>query len=239
MAEAGGDNEGEDTAEARPSSGPAPPLPFGFPLSLVKKIACMDPDVDRMAGDAVKVLAKATALFVELLATKAYSQATALKRKNFKFSDIETVAKKDRRLGDMGLPEMFEKDAAFEGVRNKIAEEAQNKLADGGGGGRGRKKAGATAEGGEEGDKKKQKKEKPLTAFFGAKPVATENENEEEEIEEEEEEDNEEEAVVPMAEALDEEQEDAEVEEQEGEEQSDAEKEAEGPVIVEEEDDQS
>lgn len=223
-AEAGGDN-GEDTAEAGPSSGPAPPLPFGFPLSLVKKIACMDPDVDRMAGDAVKVLSKATALFVELLATKALTQATALKRKNFKFSDIETVAKKDRRLVDMSLPEMFEKDAAFEEVRLKIAEEAQNKLA-GGGGGRGRKKAGAAAEDGEEGEKKKQKKEKPLTAFFGARPEANENEN----GEEEEKNETEEEAAVPMAEELEEEQMDAEIEEEDEIEEIDAENEADGAV---------
>jgi histone H3/H4 len=238
----GGDNEGEDAAEAGPSSGPTPPLPFGFPLSLVKKIACMDPDVDRMAGDAVKVLSKATALFVELLATKSYTLATTLKRKNFKYSDIEAVAKKDRRLGDMGLAEMFEKDAAFEEVRTKIAEEAQNKLA-GGSSGRGRKKAVTTEEGGEGGgEKKKQRKEKPLTAFFGAKPAAG-NENNEEEVQVAEDEEEEEEAAVPMAEELEEEQVGAEDEEEEEEEDAEAEEEADDPLeededAIEEEDEE-
>ena len=156
-AAAGGNGgEGDEEGGAGPNSAPAL-TPFVFPTSLIKKIACMDPDVDRMAADATRALSKATALFVELLATKALNHATHLKRKNFKFSDIEAVGKKDRRMVDMGLPEMFEKDKAFEEVRNRVAQEGQSRKIG--------KKAGAE---GADGEEQQQKKMRPLTDFFKA-----------------------------------------------------------------------
>ena len=42
-----------DMAEALPAAAEAPCLnqnPFGFPLSLVNRIMCMDPDVTRISG---------------------------------------------------------------------------------------------------------------------------------------------------------------------------------------------
>lgn len=174
-AAAGDGEEGEEEAAAGTSGGP-PPQPFGFPLSLIKKIATMDPDVDRIAADATKALSKATALFVELLATKAINHATQLKRKNFKFSDIEAVAKRDRRMVDMGLPELFEKDKAFEEVRTKAAEEGQPKRG-------GRKAAG---EGGD-GEEQQKKKMRPLTDFFKGGGAGGEGANEVERDEEDEE----------------------------------------------------
>lgn len=147
--------------------------PFGFPLSLVKKLACLDPEVDRIASDAVKMLSAATSLFIELLASKSLAHAENNKRKNFKFSDVEAIAKKDRRLVDMGLGEMLAHDSIFEQVRSK--EDGQD---DGGGGGK-RKKKVEEEEGEEEGTegagKKKQrtKEMKPLTDFFTATTATT------------------------------------------------------------------
>lgn len=169
----------EEGAAAPSSSGPAPP-PFGLPTSLVKKIATMDPEVDRMGADAVRAVAKATALFVQALAAKALATAAGQKRKNFKFSDIEMAAKRDRRLVDVGLPELFGKDAAFAEVRARAAEEEERKA-------RGGKKGAAEAEGeggGAEGGPPRKKQARPLTDFFGGAAAAKDADSEEAPMEE-------------------------------------------------------
>ena len=51
--EEAGCSQQEDKAEALPAATEAPchnQNPFGFPLSLVKRIMCMDPDVTRISG---------------------------------------------------------------------------------------------------------------------------------------------------------------------------------------------
>ena len=154
----GGDVEavpGEDGAhEAAGGNAPRPP-PFGLPTSLVKKICHMDPDVDRISADGARALAKATSLFVEMLACKACDHARQLKRKNFKFADIEAVAQRDRRTGDMGLPQLLAEDAAFAEVHDKerAGEENQEGKA-------GKRPASEVAQ------EEAAKNTRPLTSFF-------------------------------------------------------------------------
>jgi hypothetical protein len=120
----------------------------------------MDPDVDRLSADGVRALAKATSLFLGLLAAKSLDHARGLKRKNFKFSDIEAVARRDRRMGDMGLAELLADDAAFAEVHERAAGGGEDAAA---APGVPRK---ATAQ------EEAAKKTRPLTAFFGAKAPA-------------------------------------------------------------------
>lgn len=117
----------------------------------------MDPEVDRMGADAVRALSKATALFIESLAAKSLAHAQQSKRKNFKFADIEAVAKRDRRLNDMGLADFFKNDRAFEGV-HAARQDAEN---EGKAGGRGRPKKDGAAQ-----EEEAQKAMRPLTDFF-------------------------------------------------------------------------
>lgn len=114
-AEAGGSQqggEGEEAAGPPPAAG-APPPPFGLPTSLVKKIMVMDGDVGRVSADGLRAVAKATELFLQLFAAKAYAHAKAAKRKNIKFCDLAAVAGRDRRLVDMGLGDLLERDPVF------------------------------------------------------------------------------------------------------------------------------
>ena len=148
----GGAQEGAEQAEASTSSA----LPFGFPTSLVRKIALVDGDVQRIGADAVRALAKATELFVELLALKAAEVARSGKRKNFKFQDIVAAAKRDRRLLDMGLPDVLEKDPVFAEVHGRAEDENQLREAN-------QRKAA---------DKEQQKGLQQITSFFSAAPTA-------------------------------------------------------------------
>ena len=84
-----------------------------LPLSMVKKLACRDEEVKRVSGDAVRMIAEATGMFLGVLASKSLSHAVSQKRKNFKFSDIEHVSRKDRRMVDMGLHMSFENEEPF------------------------------------------------------------------------------------------------------------------------------
>ena len=129
--------------------------PFGLPTGLVKRLAMMDPEVLRIKAEGTQVLAKSTQLFLELLAKKAYLHAVGQKRKNFKFSDIVSVSKRDRRFIDMGLGDFFENDGAFADVHERILEEANSR-------------AGAKRDGFNKnvGIKKDAENTKPLTSFF-------------------------------------------------------------------------
>jgi len=157
--------DGGECNAAKPSGGPPPLPPFDLPTSLVKKIACMDSEVDRMTADAVRAMAKATSLFIGLLATKAYTHAAHLKRKNFKFSDIEAVASKDRRMGDMGLPQTLREDAVFQEVHGRADAENQNRTAN-----KNKRDAIKTGEG--DGEEVKEKI-RPLTDFFATSGATT------------------------------------------------------------------
>ena len=90
----------------------------GLPLTSVKRIMCTDEDVARVSGDCVKSMAKATEMFLELLASRGYAQAKRHKRSTIKFCDIHLASIADKRLVDMGLKDMFELEALFAGARS-------------------------------------------------------------------------------------------------------------------------
>lgn len=105
-----GDDEQQD-GEADAGNGLPP---FGFPLGSIKKIMLLDRDVSRISADAVRASAKATELFVHLLAVKAHGIAKRAKRRTLKLSDIEFLAKSDRRLVDMGLRQVLHSTASLQ-----------------------------------------------------------------------------------------------------------------------------
>ncbi len=90
----------------------------GLPLTSVKRIMCTDEDVARVSGDCVKSMAKATEMFLELLASRGYAQAKRHKRSIIKFCDIHLASIADKRLVDMGLKDMFELEALFASARS-------------------------------------------------------------------------------------------------------------------------
>ena len=108
-------------AQHEPQAGGSAPPPFGLPTSLVKKIITMDSDVQRISADGVRSIAKATDLFLQLLAAKSFREAAQHKRKNLQFKDMEAVAARDRRMKEMGLPEFFASDACFAEVRARLS----------------------------------------------------------------------------------------------------------------------
>lgn len=93
--------------------------PSILPLSLVKRLATRDEEVGRISGDAVKCIAEATGQFLGVLAGTSYMKAIGNKRKNFKYSDIDDVARKDKRLVDMGLPASFDSMDEFKDIVEK------------------------------------------------------------------------------------------------------------------------
>lgn len=103
----------EEASQQHEAQGGGSAPPFGLPTSLVKRIITVDPDVQRISADGVRSIAKATELFLQLLAAQSFRQAALLKRKNLKFQDIQTVAGKDRRLTDLGLNEFLATDSVF------------------------------------------------------------------------------------------------------------------------------
>lgn len=153
---------GEDDRSGVPQQGAAeeggsgrPSLPpFGLPTSLVKKLAVMDPEVRRIKAEGSQALAKATQLFLELLAQSAYEHAVGQKRKNFKFLDILAVSKRDVRLLDMGLPGFLEQDAVFAEIHERLQAEAEARTAK------------RPALGTRDGKAKDAENTRPLTTFF-------------------------------------------------------------------------
>ena len=89
----------------------------GLPLTSVKRIMCLDGDVARVSADAVKGMAKAAELFLELLATKAIAQTKHHKRSTIKFCDMQQAIMADKRFNEMGLKSMFLTDALFADAR--------------------------------------------------------------------------------------------------------------------------
>lgn len=79
---AGTENEQRAEQEANPN-------PFGFPLSLVKRVMCLDPEVVRVSGDGLKAVAKAAELMLADIAAKACSAAQGQKRRTIKLGDVE------------------------------------------------------------------------------------------------------------------------------------------------------
>lgn len=114
-AEAEGDSGTQAEAEKiLPDNAEVP----GLPLTSIKRIMCLDEDVARVSADAVKGMAKAAELFLELLATKAIAQAKHHKRSTIKFCDMHQAVMADKRLTEMGLKNMLLSDALFAEARN-------------------------------------------------------------------------------------------------------------------------
>lgn len=105
----------------------------GLPLTSIKRIMCTDEDVARISGDCVKAVAKATEMFIQLLAIRAHSQAKQHKRSTIKFCDIHHAAVADKRMVEMGLKDMFAHEALFadarEGKENMTAAKKNCKVA--------------------------------------------------------------------------------------------------------------
>ena len=113
-AEAAGDCGSQaETDKTDPDNAEVP----GLPLTSIKRIMCIDDDVARVSGDAVKGMAKAAELFLELLATKASAQAKRHKRSTIKFCDMHQAIIADKRLTEMGLKDMFLTDVLFADAR--------------------------------------------------------------------------------------------------------------------------
>lgn len=96
----------------------------GLPLTSIKRIMCTDEDVARVSGDCVKAMAKATEMFLELLASRGYAQAKQNKRSTIKFCDVSNAATADRRLVEMGLKNMFTLGTLFADARSDGKENA-------------------------------------------------------------------------------------------------------------------
>ncbi|DBA66941.1 TPA: hypothetical protein ACH3X2_002055 [Trebouxia sp. C0005] len=116
---ADGDSQANCNPETVEADGDVMP---GLPLTSVKRIMCTDEDVARVSGDCVKSMAKATEMFLELLASRGYAQAQRHKRSTIKFCDIHLASIADKRLVDMGLKDMFELEALFADARSDSKE---------------------------------------------------------------------------------------------------------------------
>ena len=64
-----------------------------LPLSLVKRIMCLDPDVSRVSAEGLKAVVAATEHFLQRLAVQAAEAASAAKRSTIKFSGWCSLAR--------------------------------------------------------------------------------------------------------------------------------------------------
>ena len=147
MLEAAGGAEADGAeGDARGAGDQNPRAHSMLPLSMVKKVAMKDDDVNRITGDALKVLTEATGLFLGNLAAKSLVVALGNNKKNFKLEDMVKVAKRDPRLVDMGLVKAFEQQEPFKGwlAGSGGANLQRKRTADGAGDAGGKKKAVAT-----------------------------------------------------------------------------------------------
>lgn len=182
LEEAGGANEGNEGNGAEGALDQTR-IHSMLPLSMVKKVVMKDDEVNRITGDALKVLTEATGLFLGNLASKSLALALGNNKKNFKLEDMVKVAKIDARLVDMGLVKAFEEEPFKEWLAGSGGANLQRKrTADGAANAGGRKKAVATSGG--------------IAAFLTKKSNHAEEEAEEEVVEEEAEEEIVEEEIV-------------------------------------------
>ena len=184
--------------------------PAMLPLSLVKRIICRDEEVKRVSGDAVRVIAEATGMFIGLLATKSLEYAKAQKRKNFKFSDIEAAARADSRMKEIGLPLSFDHEDVFVEMKKRRVDGSG-----GGGGGRKKKEVGGGAAQG-----------KTLHSFFAPRAAHAEREEGVVVIGEEEQENEDGDIEGDQGEVLEEDQQQQQQEEEEEEEEKGEEQDA-------------
>lgn len=153
--------EGEEGEAADQAAEPSSKdLPFGMPLTAVKRIMCLDAEVSRMSADAVKAVAKATELFIQLLAAKSAAVAKTSKRRAPKFSDLERAVRSDRRFVDMELKKVFAEDM-FAEARGEGSHAKENVE---------KKHAKASAKATAKADAEKAAGTRSITDFFGKRP---------------------------------------------------------------------
>lgn len=111
-----GSDERPEGAEAA-GEGLTVPSAASLPLGLVRKTMLLDGDVARVSSEGLRAVGVAADAFVGLLARAALASAAGDKRKNFRFGDVLAVAKRDRRMAEMGLAEVLAEDPSFAEVR--------------------------------------------------------------------------------------------------------------------------
>ena len=79
------EKQADQSAEQDPS---ANPNPFGFPLSLVKRVMCMDSEVARISREGLQAVAKAAELLVAEMAARSLAATQAQKRRTIKLCDV-------------------------------------------------------------------------------------------------------------------------------------------------------
>ena len=80
----------DESAEQDPSVNPNP---FGFPLSLVKRVMCMDSEVTRISKEGLQAVAKAAELLVADMAARSLLAAQGQKRRTIKLCDVSQTGK--------------------------------------------------------------------------------------------------------------------------------------------------
>ena len=97
-----GGNDAEDVGDEKEQPGHCL-----LPLSLVKKIACTDPDNNtRISAEGLVAIAKATDLLLGLLVQGSAKAAKAQKRRTFQLKDYVSAVKADKRLSAIGLKDI-------------------------------------------------------------------------------------------------------------------------------------
>ncbi|CAK0783672.1 hypothetical protein CVIRNUC_006871 [Coccomyxa viridis] len=106
------EKQADQSAEQDPS---ANPHPFGFPLSLVKRVMCMDSEVARISREGLQAVAKTAELLVADMAARSLAAAQGQKRRTIKLCDVSQTVRRDRRLVDVGLKDILAEDIFKEG----------------------------------------------------------------------------------------------------------------------------
>jgi len=104
-AEAAGPGESAPGAAADDpaASAPAPPLPgSSLPLSVVRRLMLVDPDVKRVSAGAARAVAAAVEAAVAALARSSAAVAAASKRRTLRPADILGAVRADGRWADTG-----------------------------------------------------------------------------------------------------------------------------------------
>lgn len=150
----GGNGEQAGSGGVGASCRAAASKPAGFPASIVKRIMCLDEDVDRISGVALKAVSKAAELYLSQMAERSMAVAVRAKRKTLKFSDIQQSARRDKRMGEMGLQDILAFSTVFSEARGEGCEADD----------RPPKKPKL--------DFERDSKSQPITGFFAAMPAA-------------------------------------------------------------------
>lgn len=96
-------NAETDNAEENPSTSSSGPTML--PISLVKKIMLLDPEVSRVSSEGLSAVSLVTTIFLGVLAEQAQQVATGAKRKTLRFADVRDASRRYSRQCDMGLYE--------------------------------------------------------------------------------------------------------------------------------------